>query len=458
MSTPDQKTCFVVMGFGIKTDFATGRKLNLDKSYQALIKPVVESKGLICVRADDIVHAGSIELQMFQELLSADLVIADLSTANVNAFYELGVRHALKPKTTIMMSESLFTNPFDVRQFVINTYEHLGESIDYFEVMRFQKKLGEIIDTVMGDEKLIDSPVYTFLDDLIPPCLQEKIDKAIDEATPAAAAPATPSTTATTRSIMVEQAENALRNKQFETAKVLFKAVLDLSGQSMDTKQNASDPYLMQRLALCTFKSQQPDLVTSLHDALNILEKIDLDRTNDPETVSLAGSIEKRLYEEGQGDQHVNDAILYYQRGFYLLHNRYNGVNLAYLLTARATTLLYTSKDEKIADIVWANRARREVLELCARDAGRVAYMQTQADTSSEEIQKEQNKMLDEEKFWIAVNKAEAHFGLRNLEEYANALEEARNIPHDESMMDSFSSQVAKLETIIGKLMAEGLM
>ncbi len=101
MSTP--KKCFVVMGFGIKTDLATGRKLNLDKSYQALIKPVVESKNITCVRADEIRHSGSIDLQMYQQLLSADIVIADLSTANVNAFYELGIRHALKPRTTIIM-------------------------------------------------------------------------------------------------------------------------------------------------------------------------------------------------------------------------------------------------------------------------------------------------------------------------------------------------------------------
>ena len=38
----NQKQCFVVMGFGIKTDYATGRKLDLDKSYRLLIKPVVE--------------------------------------------------------------------------------------------------------------------------------------------------------------------------------------------------------------------------------------------------------------------------------------------------------------------------------------------------------------------------------------------------------------------------------
>ncbi len=45
-----QKRCFVVMGFGIKTDLATGRKFNLDKSYHALIKPVVEGKKMTCMQ------------------------------------------------------------------------------------------------------------------------------------------------------------------------------------------------------------------------------------------------------------------------------------------------------------------------------------------------------------------------------------------------------------------------
>src|SRR5215218_10418766 len=97
----DARRCFVVMGFGIKTDYATGRKLDLNKSYRLLIKPVVEEKGLECVRADEILHSGTIDLPMYRELLEADVVIADLSTANVNAFYELGIRHALRPRTTI---------------------------------------------------------------------------------------------------------------------------------------------------------------------------------------------------------------------------------------------------------------------------------------------------------------------------------------------------------------------
>ena len=81
----ETRRCFVVMGFGTKTDYATGRKLDLNKSYRLLIKPVVEEKGLVCIRADEIRHSGAIDLPMYRELLKADVVIADLSTANVYA-------------------------------------------------------------------------------------------------------------------------------------------------------------------------------------------------------------------------------------------------------------------------------------------------------------------------------------------------------------------------------------
>ena len=87
---PAGKSCFVVMGFGTKTDFPTGRTLDLDKTYRAIIKPAVEEAGLRCVRADEIVHSGSIDVAMYRELLESDLVVADISTCNPNALYELG--------------------------------------------------------------------------------------------------------------------------------------------------------------------------------------------------------------------------------------------------------------------------------------------------------------------------------------------------------------------------------
>ncbi len=97
-------SCFVVQGFGKKTDFTDGRVLDLDASY-AIIKEAVEGAELECIRADEIVHSGTIDAPMYKQLLQADLVIADLSTYNVNAAFELGVRYGLRPRATIIVAE-----------------------------------------------------------------------------------------------------------------------------------------------------------------------------------------------------------------------------------------------------------------------------------------------------------------------------------------------------------------
>jgi len=449
-----QKRCFVVMGFGIKTDLATGRKLNLDKSYQALIKPVVESKNMICVRADEIKHSGSIDLMMYQQLLSADIVIADLSTSNVNAFYELGIRHALKPRTTIIMSEELLGYPFDVNHIVINKYTHLGDSIDYFEVLRFQKLLGETIDAVINTQSP-DSPVYTFIEGLIPPSLRSKAKKVVAQIGDVLTAQTDTAGADTTTdnqslSILVKQGEDALKKKEFGAAKTLFETALRISNNDSDTNHiGSNNTYLVQRLALTTYQVRQPDYVTSLKDALALLDKIDLARTNDPETVALAGSIEKHLYEEGQGDDHLNEAILMYQRGYYLLHNRHNGINLAYLLHLRSTTPVSPSRDEKVADLVWANRIRRDVLTLCERDLDKIEKMEQQAADSKTPISEEQENIITEQKFWIAVNKAEAHFGLGEMMEYEKAAAEAKLGKYEEWMMESFTKQLEKLTQLM---------
>lgn len=448
-----QKKCFVVMGFGIKTDLATGRKLNLDKSYQALIKPVVEGKNIICVRADEIKHSGSIDLMMYQQLLSADIVIADLSTSNVNAFYELGIRHALKPRTTIIMSEELLGYPFDVNHIVINKYTHLGDSIDYFEVLRFQKLLGETIDAVINTQAP-DSPVYTFIEGLIPPSLRSRAKKVVAQIGDALTAQTDAADGGAidnqSLSILVKQGEEALRKKEFGAAKTLFETALRISNNDNDPNHIGSNNiYLVQRLALTTYQVRQPDYLTSLKDALALLEKIDLARTNDPETVALAGSIEKHLFEEGQGNDHLDNAILLYQRGYYLLHNRHNGINLAYLLHLRSTTTLLPDRDEKMADLVWANRIRRDVLTLCDADMHKIEKMEQQSVDSKTTISQEQESIITEQKFWITVNRAEAHFGLGNMMEYEKAAAEAKLLHYEDWMMESFTRQLEKLTQLM---------
>jgi hypothetical protein len=159
------KTCFVVMGFVTKTDYTKPKTFNLDKTYRNIIKPAALAAGLECVRADEIVHSGNINVPMYEQLLKADVVVADVSTYNCNAFYELGERHALRPYTTIIMSEdgmTFPTFPFDVGQIAIRKYHHLGEGIDYEEVERMKRELSEAM-KIISEKETDDSPVYTFI-------------------------------------------------------------------------------------------------------------------------------------------------------------------------------------------------------------------------------------------------------------------------------------------------------
>ena len=55
-------------------------------------------------RADEEIRAGDIKTDMFQELLVADLVVADLTIDNPNVWYELGVRHALRARGVVIVS------------------------------------------------------------------------------------------------------------------------------------------------------------------------------------------------------------------------------------------------------------------------------------------------------------------------------------------------------------------
>jgi len=182
---------------------------------------------------------------------------------------------------------------------------------------------------------------------------------------------------------------------------------------------------------------------------------LDLDHTNDPETVALAGSIEKKLYERGQGDEHLKNAILYNERGYFLLNNRYNGINLAYTFNCRVNSNLYNKKEDKIADMVFANRVRTRVLTICERDWQELTKRETDEQVrisaaGAEDIQK-QNDYNNEQKFWILVNKAESHFGLGEFEEYKKAVEQATTIPHPDWMMQSFKEQVDKLHVLLEK-------
>ena len=441
-----KKRCFVVMGFGIKTDYINGRKLDLNKSYRLLIKPVVESKGIECVRADEITHSGSIDVQMYQELLQADLVIADLSTLNANALYELGIRHALRPFTTIVISENKLMYPFDLNHVVIHSYQHLGDAIDYEEVERFRGALGNVIQSVL-DKKESDSPVYTYLHALIPPKLQKQIERAVNESAKAEPAPEI----GKALSLIIQEAEDAIETNDFEKARDLFKSAVLLSGSN----NNQKDHYLIHRLSFTTYKAAQPDLISSLYESLKLLKSINLDTSNDPETVSSAGAVEKKLYECGEGDQHLEESIMYYQRGYYLLNNRYNGINLAMTLLYHATSNLVSSNQERIADLIFAHRTWKRVLYLCDRDWTLIQEKEKNDQSLIHDDTKDGQELQEyynSQRYWILVNRAESYYGLGDFAAYRKYEEESKNIPFHPWQQESFTEQIGKLASELKKV------
>src|SRR4029079_864985 len=272
MPEENKKTCFVVMGFGKKTDFETGRTLDLDMSYQNMIKPAVEAAGLICIRADEIVHSGMIDVPMYEQLLTADVVVADLSTSNKNALYELGVRHALRPYTTVVIAEDgIKVFPFDLSHVVVRQYHHLGEDIGVKEAKRFSELLTKaIVDVMKKDPREKDSPVYTLLNKLDPPALGKALDDAIGTTAKTAetsgAAPAKDATPEmqSVHSMLMQQVDEAQSKKDFVKAKTLLATIREMmkAGPSVTpgepVTERPEDPYIIQRLALLTYKSKHP--------------------------------------------------------------------------------------------------------------------------------------------------------------------------------------------------------
>src|SRR6516162_6777856 len=99
---------FIVMPYGTK------EQIDFNRVYSDLIKPALETAGFEVFRADEEMRAGDIRTDMFQELLMADLVVADLSIDNANVWYELGVRHALRARGVVIVSGGQTPTAFDL--------------------------------------------------------------------------------------------------------------------------------------------------------------------------------------------------------------------------------------------------------------------------------------------------------------------------------------------------------
>lgn len=143
--------------------------LNFDEVYDLLIKPALTKADCLPFRADKEPGAGDIRTDMYFELVTADVILADISILNVNVFYELGIRHGVAPRGVFMIHGGWSKRPFDIAP--DRTFDYEGklftptkeERDDTWqqrldaEVERLAKVIKSALDV---DEQTIGSPVY----------------------------------------------------------------------------------------------------------------------------------------------------------------------------------------------------------------------------------------------------------------------------------------------------------
>lgn len=111
----EKKQCFVVGPIG---DDDSDDRIHADWLLEDIIEPVFKEHfpDFDVTRADKISNPGQITSQVITALLEAELVIADLTTLNPNAFYEIGIRHTIqKPIIHVHLEGQRI--PFDIAPF-----------------------------------------------------------------------------------------------------------------------------------------------------------------------------------------------------------------------------------------------------------------------------------------------------------------------------------------------------
>ena len=90
-----EKKAFVVMPYDKR----------FNRVYSILIQGALERAGYECIRQDMTSQGGYILKNVIRNLAESDLVICLLSDFNWNVAYELGMRHAMARKGTILMCQ-----------------------------------------------------------------------------------------------------------------------------------------------------------------------------------------------------------------------------------------------------------------------------------------------------------------------------------------------------------------
>ncbi len=347
---------FIIRPFGTKND------INFDDVELKLIDPALNQLGITGRTTMEIRRQGNIRLDMFQRLLTADLVIADISIHNANVYYELGVRHALRGKHTFMIrarGAGIKTDevPFDIKTDRYLTYDGVNPATNVDDLVEGLRQ------TINSEAE--DSPVFQMLPDLreqeparflpIPRDYREEVERATQQKElgdlELLATEARGFEWEIEGLRLVGRAQFNL--KAFEGARATWEAVL--KQYPLDEEANTSLGTIYQRLG---------DLTRSDQALKRVLGRLDLDKEGRAEVRSLLGRNAKShwtddwrkaesLPERQRGaltSPYLEESLEAYEAAFKEdLNHFYSGLNTLAMLTIQ-------SELAQLMPNVWAER------------------------------------------------------------------------------------------------------
>jgi len=424
---------FIVRPFGVKKMLAentaadqTPIQINFDKVQQELIDPALALVKLKGGTTGKIFEAGDIREDMFSLLLMADLVIADITMHNANAFYELGIRHALRDRRTILIkSPGISETPFDILGYRYLSYDYKAPGAALPDLVKM------ITETVGSDR--IDSPVFK----LLPKLKSQDYEKflVLPEGFVDEVRIARESGSVGKLSLLAYEAENynwaipglrligeaLYQSRAFELARLVWEKVK--SELNFDMHANNRLATIYQRLAekeLPKNATLGTELLSRSESATDILltDPSSLEKEQCAEVYALKGrnkkarwvSVWKNLPDDQKGpaalqSELLDEAIAFYELGYYYnLNHFYAGINAVSLLTVQSALA------EKYP-IQWENKfskkkeAERQFEDLNEKRQQLAAAMRVTV-TAEEQMLKQKNL----QNTWLDITEADLVF------------------------------------------------
>ena len=154
----NEKTCFVIMPYGGNDEVARKRYTGV---YKSIIAPAAKKAGYKPKRSDIENSPGNITHDIINDLATSEMVIADLTSANPNVFFELGIRHAFRKSGTVHIIDTSHDIPFDIKN-----YRAIEYSTELADISPAIELISEAIRKRENSPEKSDNPVHDAISDL----------------------------------------------------------------------------------------------------------------------------------------------------------------------------------------------------------------------------------------------------------------------------------------------------